>query len=286
VEEKKMKINIPVEQTIMVRSSIRTYEERQLSVEDKEKLLVYADSLTNPFGEIVKIHMIEKGLEPNGEKLGTYGVIKGATSFLGVSVANSGLGLEAAGYQFENLVLYATHMGLGTVWLAATFSRDNFASAMGIKEDEVFPAISPVGYPARKKSIKESVMRKAMKSDQRKPWSTLFFQDNFSTPLTKEEAGAYATPLEMLRLAPSATNAQPWRVVKDGETYHFYETHGANTGNDEILIKRVDLGIGLSHFHQTALERNLSGRFEKLPQQKLEEPKHTNYIISWVAENE
>ena len=281
-----MKINFPVEQTIKKRNSVRTYEERKLSVEDKEKLMSYADNLTNPFGEKVNFHIIEKGLETNGEKLGTYGVIKGASSFIGVSVANTEFGLEAVGYEFENLILYATHIGLGTVWLAATFSRDNFTSAMGIKEDELFPAISPVGYPAAKKRIKESVMRKIMKSDQRKPWNTLFFKNNFSTPLTKEEAGAYSVPLEMLRLAPSATNAQPWRVVKDGDVYHFYETHNSKTGEDEKLIKRVDVGISLSHFHQTALERGLSGKFEKLSQQNIEIPQNTKYIVSWVPEKE
>ncbi|MDO4536278.1 MAG: nitroreductase family protein [Clostridium perfringens] len=278
-----MKINIPVKETIKNRNSVRTYEERKLSVEDKEKLIKYINSLTNPFGEKVNIHIIEKGINSKGEKLGTYGIIKGASTFLGVSVENTELGLEAVGYEFENLILYATDMGLGTVWLAVTFNRDGFASAMGIKENELFPAISPVGYPAEKKSIKESMMRKMMKSDQRKPWDTLFFNNSFSTPLTEEEAGVYKEPLEMLRLAPSATNAQPWRVVKEGDAYHFYETHKVSSSEEEKLIKRVDMGIALSHFHQTALENGLLGKFEKLSEQNIKTPKNTNYIISWVG---
>lgn len=279
-----MKITIPVEETIKKRHSVRTYEEKKLSPEDKEKLMTYINSLTNPFGEKVNFHIIEKGLEPNGEKLGTYGVIKGANSFLGVSVANTEFGLEAVGYEFENLILYATHMGLGTVWLAATFSRDNFASAMGVKKNDLFPAISPIGYPATKKSLQESIMRKTMKSNQRKPWNVLFFNNNFSIPLTEEDAGSYAIPLEMLRLAPSATNAQPWRVLKEGNIYHFYEMHNPNTSEDEKLIKRVDLGIALSHFHQTTLERNLSGKFKKISQQSIEIPQNIYYIISWISE--
>lgn len=281
-----MKIDIPVEQTIKKRNSVRTYEERKLSIEVKEKLLAFADNLSNPFGEKVNFHIIEKSTEPNGEKLGTYGVIKGASSFIGASVANTEFGLEALGYEFENLILYATHMGLGTVWLAATFSRDSFASAMGIKEDELFPAISPVGYPVAKKRLKESVMRKIMKSDQRKPWDTIFFKDNFLTPLTEKEAGLYAVPLEMLRLAPSATNAQPWRIIKEGDILHFYETHNSNASEDEKSIKRVDVGIGIGHFHQTALERGLSGRFEKRSKQSIEISQNIKYIVSWVPGKE
>jgi hypothetical protein len=125
-----------------------------------------------------------------------------------------------------------------------------------------------------------------MKSDQRKPWDTLFFKNNLSTPLTEKEAGIYVVPLEMLRLAPSATNAQPWRIVKDGDIIHFYETHNSNTREDESLIKRVDIGIAIGHFHQTALERGLTGKFEKRSQQNFEIPKNTNYIVSWVPGRE
>lgn len=211
-------------------------------------------------------------------------MIKGARTFLGVSVPKRERALLAAGYTFENLILSATALGLGTVWLAATFSRSSFASAMGIGPEEWFPAISPVGYPARKQSIRESLMRATMKSAARKPWPELFFQDKFGKSLAEQDAGDYAICLEMLRLAPSATNAQPWRVVKQGNVYHFYETYSPKLSEDEGNIKQVDLGIALAHFHQTALERGLSGTFEKLTQNGINVPDNTWYRISWIAE--
>lgn len=276
-----MKLNIPIEETIKKRGSVRNYDSKRLSEKDKEKLVNEISQLKNPFGENVRIHLIEKNVASNGEKLGTYGVIKGANTFLGVSVDKSEYGLIAVGYQFENLILYATNMGLATVWLAATFSREQFATAMNIKEDELFPAISPIGYAAGKKSITEIIMRKTMKSDKRKPWEEIFFQDSFGNPLSKQEANEYVNSLEMLRLAPSATNAQPWRVVKKQGSYHFFETHKNNASEDDKMIKKVDLGIALSHFHQTALEHGLTGNFEKKLELEIEVPENTNYIISW-----
>ena len=276
-----MKLNIPIEETIKKRVSVRSYESKKLSVIDKEKLLKEINKLTNPFGENVRIHLIEKDIASNGEKLGTYGVIKGAQTYLGVSVDKSEYGLIAAGYQFENLILYATYIGLATVWLAATFSKEQFITAMDIKHDEFFPAISPIGYAAGKKSITESIMRKTMKSDKRKPWEEIFFQDSFGNALSKEEADVYRKPLEMLRLAPSATNAQPWRVVKKQGSYHFFETHKSNASEDDKMIKKVDLGIALGHFHQTVLENGLTGNFEKQSDFKIDIPENTNYIISW-----
>ena len=279
-----MKLSIPIKETIQKRHSIRTYEDKKLTKKDKEKLMAYMDTLCNPFGVDVKIHIIDKGLNANGEKLGTYGVIKGANTFLGVSIPNTEFAPVAAGYEFENLILYATAMGLGTVWLAATFSRDSFASAMGIGKEELFPAVSPVGYPASKKSIKESIMRKTMKSSTRKAWNQLFYEEDFQTPLTENAAGAYAQPLEIVRLAPSAKNVQPWRVLKVGNIYHFYETHNQDVSKGEAMIKQVDLGIALSHFHQTLLEEGLKGKFEKLSQDNIKIPANTYYIVSWIAE--
>jgi hypothetical protein len=279
-----MKINIPIEETIKKRISTRTYESRKLSVSDKEKLIKAISQLTNPFGENVRVHLIEKDTVSNGEKLGTYGVIKGASTFLGVTTDKTEFGLVAAGYQFENLVLIATNMGLSTVWLAATFSRDQFEKAMDIKNDELFPAISPIGYATGKRSITESLMRKTMKSDKRKSWEEIFFLDSFGNALSRKDANEYVNPLEMLRLAPSATNAQPWRVVKKHDSYHFFETHKSNASEDDKMIKKVDLGIALSHFHQTALENGLAGHFEKQEDIKIDIPENTNYIISWKME--
>ncbi|MBU4438049.1 MAG: nitroreductase, partial [Firmicutes bacterium] len=167
---------------------------------------------------------------------------------------------------------------------AATFSRAQFEKAMDIKKDELFPAISPIGYATGKKSITESIMRKTMKSDKRKSWDEIFFENSFENSLSKKAANEYASPLEMIRVAPSATNAQPWRVVKKQGSYHFFETHKSNAGEDEKMIKKVDLGIALSHFHQTALEHGLAGRFEKREDIKIDIPEHTNYIISWNME--
>lgn len=279
-----MKLSIPVAETIQKRHSVRTYAKRPLLPQDRAALVDCMNQLDNPFGVPVKKYITDKTLSADGEKLGTYGVIKGASTFLGVSIPDTELAPLAAGYEFENLILYATHLGLGTVWLAATFHRDSFAAAMKIPQDELFPAISPVGYPAAKPSLTETLMRSTMKSSARKEWASLFYQEDFFTPLTQAQAGAYAKPLEMVRLAPSAKNAQPWRIRKSGNAYHFYASYKQGLSKGEEVIKRVDMGIALSHFHQTALEQGLMGTFEPLPQEDVNLPEHIHYIISWRME--
>lgn len=276
-----MKLSIPVAETIQKRHSVRTYAPRPLLEADRAALVACMRELDNPFGVEVKTYITDRTLGAEGEKLGTYGVIKGAGTFLGVSVPDTPLAPVAAGYEFENLLLYATHLGLGTVWLAATFHRSSFAAAMHIPENHRFPAISPVGYPAAKRSLAETWMRAAMRSSARRDWTSLFYQADFRTPLTRSMAGAYAQPLEMVRLAPSAKNVQPWRVRKAGNAYHFYAAYPPSLARGEAYIKRVDIGIALSHFHQTALEQGLTGRFETMSQADAALPPQMHYIISW-----
>lgn len=276
-----MKLSIPITKTVQKRYSVRTYEDQALSEEDRKALVDCMNRLENPFDVPVHKYILDKKLNSDGEKLGTYGVIKGARTFLGISIPKTELAPLAAGYEFENLILYATHLGLGTVWLAATFDRESFAAAMDIPKEELFLAISPVGYPAAKRSLTETLMRSTMKSSARKPWEKLFYQADFRAPLTKNMAGAYAQPLEMVRLAPSAKNAQPWRVRKTETAYHFYTDYKPGISKAEEIIKQVDLGIALSHFHQTALELELTGNFEQMSQEDATLPENMHYMISW-----
>ncbi|MCI5863204.1 MAG: nitroreductase family protein [Lachnospiraceae bacterium] len=274
------KLPINVTDAIKNRTSTRSFEERSLTEEDKNKLLNFSNTLTNPFGVDIKLHFVSKNTGMENIKLGTYGTIKGARDFIAVTVKDEPFAMEAVGYQFENLVLYATEMGLGTVWLAATFNRKDFKNVMDISSDDLFPCICPVGYPSGKRSIIERVTRASLGSKNRKSWDKIFFLNDFNHLLSEEDAGEYRIPLEMLRLAPSSTNAQPWAVVKEGNYYHFFNNYKDRVSDDVKKIKHLDLGIALSHFHQTAMSIGLKSNPE-ICDIKFSVPKDMHYIISY-----
>ena len=277
------RLPIDVKKAVQDRVSIRSYEERSLTKEDKSKLMDFNASLTNPFGVDVKVQYISKDKGAEDVQLGTYGTIRGAKDFLAITVKDQPYVMEAVGYQFENLVLYATDMGLGTVWLAGTFNRKDFKNVIEISDEDLFPCICPVGYPGQKRSFIEKITRASLGSKKRKEWDKLFFLDNFSKSLTKEDAGRYADALDMLRLAPSATNAQPWAVVKEGDKFHFFCNYKNSINNDVKKIKHLDLGIALSHFHQTAMSDGLNGKLE-VEDMDFDVPENMHYIITYMAE--
>lgn len=266
--------------TIRARKSVRSYDDKPLSETDSAYLDALLAAVDNPFGERVQLHR----LDTMNDKLSTFGVIRGAHTFIGATAAETPQAALALGYQLESLVLGLTAQRLGTVWLAGTFKRKDFARAMSIRDDVWFPVIVPVGHAASKTGTIDKMMRRVAHSDEREMWRDIFTMDSFQVQLSEEAAGAYALPLEMLRLAPSSSNGQPWRVVKEGKSFHFYETHKASLGKAQVLVKVIDLGIAICHFHLTARALGLSGHFAHEPLSGVRIPEDTFYHLTWVAD--
>jgi nitroreductase len=273
-----------ITELIAERVSCRTYADKPI----EEKVLQEFTKLVEathigPFGNKPKFQLINLDMTDPAKwrKLGTYGVIKNARSFLVGKVKNGSLAIVDYGYCKEMLILQATALGLGTCWLAGTFNAGGFARAINLQEGEVLPTISPVGYPADQKSFTEKIFRRIAGSDHRKPWSELFFADNFSRPQTEENAGIYATALANLRLAPSASNKQPWRILQDtaNKSWHFYLERAFGYKLREIPIQDIDMGIAMCHFELTVRELGIKGKWLM----DLNAPKADSfeYIVSW-----
>ncbi len=267
-----------IEQVIRNRRSVRTFDGKKLDLELLEKLRSFGETASNPFGVSVGFELLdaaEQGLSSpvlSGEPLYVCGRVKNIPDCQ-----------VAFGYAFENLLLYAHYLGLGTVWIGGTMNRSVFEKAIQLTADELMPCISPLGYTADKMSVREVLMRKGVKADERLPFEELFFDGSFDKPLGKEAAGALALPLEMVRLAPSAVNKQPWRVLLTDGKVHFYLKRSKGFGHGEKLdMQMIDMGIALCHFELSAAEAGLKPVFcrerPQLPSEGLE------YIASYVID--
>jgi nitroreductase len=224
-------------------------------------------------------------------RLGTYGMIRGARTFLAGAVRPADRALEDFAYLLELLVLKATDLDLGTCWLGGTFDRSAFARAIGLRKGELLPAVSPVGPSAQRRDLLERVIRFGAGSARRRPWAVLFFDSRWGVPLGTAEAGAYAEPLEALRLAPSASNRQPWRILRqerDGPFHLFLRRtpgYGLAAGSD---LQRLDMGIAMAHFDLAAAEAGLRGAWTRLEEPTA--PAGTpglagpQYIATWMTE--
>jgi hypothetical protein len=189
--------------------------------------------------------------------------------------------MEDYGYCMEMNILTATAMGLGTCWLGGTFKRSGFATKLNLADGELLPAVTPVGYPGNRRSTIDRFFRFNAGSDKRKPWEKLFYDGGIDTPLNKDWAGNYMTPLECVRIGPSAANKQPWRIIKDN--YHFYirRALGYDRVFGPIKLQNVDMGIAMCHFELSLREIGLNGLWKfKDPQIKCREMES---VVSWMG---
>jgi len=252
-------------EAIEQRISIRSFNGKPIAGQAHDDLDEYCRNIgLGPFGAAVRFKLLD--LEPLSREelrpLGTYGVIKGASHYILGAVKEGKGSLEDIGYCLEKIILRATTLGFGTCWLGGTFKRSAFAAKMHLADDEMLPAITPVGYPVKKISTADRLLRFSAGSNKRKPWSELFFVDDGKTPLTEADAGDYRQALEAVRMGPSASNRQPWRMAKgvDG-SFHLYlkENPVYNRIMGKFRIQYIDMGIAMCHFEVAACELGLPG---------------------------
>ena len=284
---------------IRKRTSCRTYDGEPIGAETQQQLQTFLDCEARaPFGARVRLALIAatKDDQTTVRHLGTYGFIKGATAYIAGSVldAERAGALEDFGYVVERAVLYATSLGLGTVWLGGTFTKSRFERTMGLRSGESLPAVIALGKAAESARGADAVIRRGAQADKRLPWEQLFYEAPpeggglFEIPLANEGAGTYETLLKMVRIGPSASNKQPWRIVRDSESWHFYiqRTRGYRSRNALLGaadMQRIDMGIAMCHFELAALQLGPAGQwvFED-PGLPLPGPL-TSYVATWAA---
>ncbi|MCR5174528.1 MAG: nitroreductase [Oscillospiraceae bacterium] len=257
------------------RRSVRTFDGNPLGEEDAARLLAFAEKAENPYGLPIECRLLSAKADGLSSP-----VISGTDAWIAGKLKAAPHAEEAFGYEFESIVLFAESLGLGTTWIAGTMDRAAFEKAMDLAPGEVMPCVSPLGYPAKKMSLKETMMRKGVKADVRLPFEQLFFDGSFDVPLTPEKAGAAAELLEMVRWAPSAVNKQPWRVLLLGGTAHFYEKKSRGfAGKDGWDLQKIDVGIAMNHLSAGLAERGAKADFT-FADPGLPMPADTEYIAS------
>lgn len=185
---------------------------------------------------------------------GTYGVVRGAACFIRVPKGTDEAENIEIAAQMEDIVLWLTAKGLGTCWLGATFH--NAGTPGGVQ------ALIAAGVTAPKSHLLSRITSALSRSATRLPFGKMF---------EVEDGSPFMPALEMVRLAPSALNKQPWRAVQQGDALHFYCTRGNS-------YRALDMGIARAHFDLLAP----SGRWAHLAADPA--LKGTDYCFSYIKE--
>jgi nitroreductase len=283
----------PVAEIIRQRFSCRTYLDQPIDEERRRQLTEFlgANSV-GPLGTRARFALV--AATPGDNKalrgLGTYGFIKGATGFIVGATERSPKDMEDFGYLMEHAILVATDLGLGTCWLGGTFSKSRFAAKIGVRRGEIVPAVTAIGNIDQGPHTRDWI-RKNARGTSRLPAGQLFFDQRFGQPLPECGTDAHAAPLEAVRWAPSASNKQPWRIVRTENAFHFHLVRTKGYGKGSLLffllqladLQRVDLGIAMCHFELTARELGLAGRWVVQDPKIAKPDDRAEYIVSWIG---
>lgn len=260
------------------RKSVRNYDGKRLPDEIVRKLRSFLKDADNPFGVKVDLRYLDAG-----EFNLSSPFVTGEKAYVAGTIQTVPFAEIAFGYTMESFVLYAQRLGLGTVWLGYITKRESLEKALHKGENQLLPCVVAVGGKADRRSVREILIRKKVKADSRLDFEDIFFASDFSSPLKENRAGDFLIPLKMLRLAPSAANRQPWRVVVNGGYAHFYEKKEKNFDRAGVDLQKIDLGIAMCHFDLAVKACGMSGEFiVKVP--GIAHESDTEYLISYAAE--
>jgi len=247
---------------VFYRKSVRSYGDARFTNEERAFVeAVLAKHTKGPLGNTCKFVLLDNASssEDAENKLGTYGFIKGMQHYIAGSVSKNSHGaFEDYGYCLEGIVLELTQHGYATCWLAGTFQRDLLQSRLSLSDSEIIPAITPVGFSAGKRRFMENLLRSVAGADNRKDPKDLLFASDAKTPFSKENLNALVSVFDSVRIGPSASNKQPWRLVvldteKKAIALCIDEDEKYTNAISGMKVQNLDMGIALKHF-EVALE--------------------------------
>lgn len=287
--------NAPITDIIAERFSCRNYSREPVNAKKREQLQAFIEALPpGPFGSAPRFDLLA-ATETDSKSLrglGTYGFIKNPSAFILGAMSPSEYDLEDYGYLMEAIILYAKSLELGTCWLGGTFTKSRFAKKIDLSGSETMPAVTAVGEYVVSGQKRMGLTSRTAGSARRLPWEKLFSNFLLDMPLIRNESADYAAALDMVRLGPSASNKQPWRILKHHQFWRFFLQRTPGYRKDLIKqvlglcdLQRLDIGIAMCHFELTARELGLKGKWvvedelDKIPAAL------TEYIVSWESQD-
>jgi nitroreductase len=236
------------------RHSRRAFDPAPVADELLTPLAACCQSL-HPFADARVAFVRDPAVDVFKGAIGSYGKVTGSPHLLVFIASESPLAQQHAGYIGEACVLEATRLGLHTCWVGGFFDRKRLKSVLPLEAHERAVAVSPVGRAVSAHSGSERTMERMAGSHHRKPLEEI-----------AERSGEWPqwarAAVECARLAPSATNRQPWRFRYEGEELILAKSHGPEL---PMVTKRLDCGIAMLHAELGALNVGVRGLWRECP---------------------
>ncbi len=229
---------------IRQRMSVRSYGDRPVETALLERLLNLSKTtahLTNTPPRIALVNGVMQTRRVLTYMIGSYGLVQNPPHLLvGILPAESGVARLNLGYVLEQVVLEATRLGLSTCWITGSYDAQQAGNTVGVAGGEVAAAVCALGYPTQDRwgRFHNRTVRQLARGHRRKALPDIVFAGRWGKPWALDgTAPMLAAALDHARLAPSASNRQPWRFIVRPDKVVLALTHPAP----------IDGGIVMAH---------------------------------------
>jgi len=258
-----------VREAIRRRISVRRYDGQPVASETLAKVLEAGIESVALIPEIeVKFHLFEKGsgVANRLSPISRTRILFGSAPHFIVATSKEQPGfMENLGFRMEQMILYATALGLGTCWIGGMFEEGTLRELLG-EEAQGYRvvALTPLGYPDPSwwgHAARQLIEAGTAYQGRRKPLREIVFDREWGVPWQGE--GPLMEVLELTRLAPSWANTQPWRFIVDGKRVIATADTTPRWGNvrQGKAYYRLDTGIAMSHFFLAGRELGWEGEW-------------------------
>jgi len=237
-----------------LRRSRRAYEPQPIGGVAAERLKTFCREYA-PFDGARAVVLVEAPPKIfTGWLLGVYGKVSSPSALVFVGDRRLPDAAARAGYTGEAAVLEATALGLGTCWIGGGVRRAQVASLLGLGTHEHVYSISALGCARERATVGERATASMVRAHSRRPLDAI-------APGCAAWPGWAGAGVELARIAPSATNRQPWRFAHSDDGSVRLSFEGSDT---PVISKRLDCGIAMLHFELGAREAGAAGSWELL----------------------
>jgi nitroreductase len=238
--------------TLLARTSCRRFDSAPL---DEETLLSVQHALNGVASlqednraSFLLLNELEKSQLAIAQ--GTYGRFIVSSHLMIPYTEKSSDSLIELGFQSQQAVIKLEEIGLGSCYVGAHSRVRKLQREFGLSETAHLAAVLIYGKPAasqQQKNLNQS-FRSLIGSRKRKPAESLFIEP---IPQNTQLPAEWDAILEGGRWAPSATNAQPWRLLPiDGELQLFTSPAAypiVLTAGSKLMYALYDAGIFMAN---------------------------------------
>ena len=205
-------------EAIDVRHSVRAYQDKAISQEDRQQLDWFVKKCNQESG----LNIFIRYDDPDGfdSRLAHYGHFRNVKNYIVLCGKKSADFDYQCGYYGEKIVLFAQQHGLNTCWAALTFNKKKVREM--IPAGETLCMVIALGYGETQGAARKSkTAQDVVEAGSEQPW--------------------FSKGIDAALKAPTAVNQQKFIFsLKDGEPFIRVKGLGSYT--------KVDLGIAAYHF--------------------------------------